>query len=32
MSISAQFFITEDTSSFPVPVTKFGEDKSDHLG
>ena len=32
MSISGQFFTTEDISSLPVPVTKLEDDKSDHLG
>ena len=32
MSISAQFFTTEDISSFPVPFTKFEGSKSEHLG
>ena len=31
MSISAQFFTTEDTSSLPVPFTKFEGNKSEHL-
>ena len=32
MSISAQFFATEDINSLPVPFTKFEGNTSDHLG
>ena len=32
MSISAQFFTTEDISSLPVPFIKFEGSKSEHLG